>query len=131
MIGRLILQPIFHPIGFNLEMIVALVPGMAAREAAVSSLGLIYSLGEVDETSSALHDAAGGAVDAADGSELHRLVRLCAAMLRDAGDGEARDELRGNGPASCSLTWWGLAYIASLIDLLDGDLGGSLEHIPS
>lgn len=48
------LQPIFHPIGFNLEMTVALVPGMAAREAAVSSLGLIYSLGEVDETSQAL-----------------------------------------------------------------------------
>lgn len=54
MIGSF-LQPLFHPIGFNLEMTVALVPGMAAREAAVSSLGLIYSLGEVDETSEALH----------------------------------------------------------------------------
>ncbi|HEY7798045.1 MAG TPA: ferrous iron transporter B [Hyphomonadaceae bacterium] len=53
MIGR-VLQPIFNPIGFNLEMTVALVPGMAAREAAVASLGLIYSLGEVDETSVAL-----------------------------------------------------------------------------
>jgi len=53
MIGKL-LQPIFQPIGFNLEMVVALVPGMAAREAAVSSLGLIYSLGPVDETSQAL-----------------------------------------------------------------------------
>ncbi len=53
MIGR-VLQPVFAPIGFNLEMVVALVPGMAAREAAVSSLGLIYSLGEVDETSQAL-----------------------------------------------------------------------------
>ncbi len=50
MIGQM-LQPLFAPIGFNLEMTVALVPGMAAREAAVSSLGLIYSLGEVDETS--------------------------------------------------------------------------------
>jgi ferrous iron transport protein B len=53
MIGRII-EPIFHPIGFNLEMVVALIPGMAAREAAVSSLGLIYSLGDVDETSQAL-----------------------------------------------------------------------------
>jgi ferrous iron transport protein B len=53
-IGRF-LQPIFQPIGFNLEMTVALVPGMAAREAAVASLGLIYSLGEgVDETSTVL-----------------------------------------------------------------------------
>jgi ferrous iron transport protein B len=50
MIGG-VLQPLFAPIGFNLEMTVALVPGMAAREAAVSSLGLIYSLGAVDETS--------------------------------------------------------------------------------
>ena len=48
------LQPIFRPLGFNLEMTVALVPGMAAREAAVSSLGLIYALGDVDETSQAL-----------------------------------------------------------------------------
>jgi ferrous iron transport protein B len=53
MIGQ-VLQPIFKPIGFNLEMVVALVPGMAAREAAVSSLGLIYSLGPVDETDKAL-----------------------------------------------------------------------------
>ncbi len=54
MIGR-ILEPIFAPVGFNLEMVVALIPGMAAREAAISSLGLIYSLGgDVDETSQAL-----------------------------------------------------------------------------
>jgi ferrous iron transport protein B len=60
MIGRL-MQPLFAPIGFNLEMVVALVPGMAAREAAVSSLGLIYSLGEVDETSTALQTLLGAA----------------------------------------------------------------------
>jgi ferrous iron transport protein B len=60
MIGRVI-EPIFHPIGFNLEMVVALIPGMAAREAAVSSLGLIYSLGPVDETSQALQTTLAGA----------------------------------------------------------------------
>src|SRR6202008_3818124 len=60
MIGQ-VLQPIFAPIGFNLAMVVALVPGMAAREAAVSSLGLIYSLGEVDETSEALQQTLAGA----------------------------------------------------------------------
>ena len=53
MIGQALL-PVFKPIGFNLAMVVALVPGMAAREAAVSSLGLIYSLGDVDQTSEAL-----------------------------------------------------------------------------
>ena len=54
MIGRA-LQPLFAPIGFSVEMVVALVPGMAAREAAVSVLGVIYSLGDVDETSQTLH----------------------------------------------------------------------------
>lgn len=61
MIGR-VLEPLFAPIGFNLEMVVALVPGMAAREAAISSLGLIYSLGsDVDETSQALQVTLAGA----------------------------------------------------------------------
>ncbi len=59
-IGRAI-QPVFAPIGFNLEMVVALIPGMAAREAAVSSLGVIYALGPVDETSQALQTALVGA----------------------------------------------------------------------
>ena len=38
------LEVIFAPIGFNWEISAALVPGMAAREVAVASLGTIYSL---------------------------------------------------------------------------------------
>ena len=38
------LEPIFRPIGFNKEIALALVPGMAAREVAVSALGTVYSL---------------------------------------------------------------------------------------
>ena len=45
MIGN-VLQPIFAPIGFNLEMVISLIPAMAAREVAVSSLGTIYALDE-------------------------------------------------------------------------------------
>ena len=68
-------------------MTVALVPGMAAREAAVSSLGLIYSLGEVDETSEALHTL------------LRRLMRAFPDSMRhhakpkshDAGTNDAED----------------------------------------
>lgn len=41
-----VLQPIFVPIGFNLEMVVSLIPAMAAREVAVSSLGTIYAVDE-------------------------------------------------------------------------------------
>lgn len=35
---------IFEPIGFNWEISIALVPGMAAREVAVAALGTVYSL---------------------------------------------------------------------------------------
>ncbi len=47
------LEPIFRPIGFNKEIALALVPGMAAREVAVSALGTVYSLQGVDEDHSA------------------------------------------------------------------------------
>jgi ferrous iron transport protein B len=43
------LQPLFAPIGFNREIAIALVPGMAAREVAVSALGTVYALDGVDD----------------------------------------------------------------------------------
>lgn len=47
-IGRW-LEVVFAPIGFNWEISIALVPGMAAREVAIASLGTIYSLGGADD----------------------------------------------------------------------------------
>ncbi|RWR52498.1 ferrous iron transporter B [Sinirhodobacter ferrireducens] len=44
MIGHL-LEPILTPIGFNWQIAVALVPGMAAREIAVSGLATVYAVG--------------------------------------------------------------------------------------
>ena len=38
------LAPIFEPIGFNWQIVVALIPGMAAREVAVGVLGTVYAL---------------------------------------------------------------------------------------
>jgi ferrous iron transport protein B len=48
--GRLghLIQPAFAPIGFNWQMIVALIPGFAAREVAVAALGTVYALGDPD-----------------------------------------------------------------------------------
>ena len=43
------LEVIFAPIGFNWEISVALVPGMAAREVAIAALGTIYSLSGSDD----------------------------------------------------------------------------------
>ena len=48
MIGKF-LQPIFAPIGFGWQMVVALVPGMAAREVAVGVLGTVYAVAGAEE----------------------------------------------------------------------------------
>jgi ferrous iron transport protein B len=43
------LAVIFAPLGFNWQICIALVPGMAAREVAVSSLATVYALSATDE----------------------------------------------------------------------------------
>jgi ferrous iron transport protein B len=43
MIGRA-LEPLLMPIGFNWQIAVALIPGMAAREVAVAALGTVYAI---------------------------------------------------------------------------------------
>jgi ferrous iron transport protein B len=42
-LGRWI-EPILAPVGFNWQISVALIPGMAAREVAVASLGTVYAI---------------------------------------------------------------------------------------
>ena len=44
------LAPVVAPIGFNWQIAVALIPGMAAREVAVGVLGTIYALSDSGET---------------------------------------------------------------------------------
>jgi len=42
------LEYLFAPIGFNWQISIALVPGLAAREVAVGALGTVYALSSVD-----------------------------------------------------------------------------------
>ncbi len=44
------LQVVFAPIGFNWQISIALVPGMAAREVAVGALGTVYSLSAASDS---------------------------------------------------------------------------------
>ncbi len=44
---------IFAPIGFNWQICIALIPGMAAREVAVSSLATVYALSAADDDAAA------------------------------------------------------------------------------
>src|SRR5882757_8930068 len=54
MLGRG-LHTVFAPIGFNWQICVALVPGLAAREVAVGALGTVYALsGSADQVGTAL-----------------------------------------------------------------------------
>ena len=48
------LEVIVAPIGFNWQIAIALVPGMAAREVAVSALGTVYALSATGEMSTQL-----------------------------------------------------------------------------
>jgi|TARA_R110002051_G_scaffold4376_2_gene23320 ferrous iron transport protein B len=53
MIGHA-LEPLFRPIGFNWQMVIALVPGMAAREVAVAALGTVYAIADAETQTGAL-----------------------------------------------------------------------------
>jgi ferrous iron transport protein B len=44
------LEPVFRPIGFNWQICIALIPGMAAREVAVGALGTVYALSATGQT---------------------------------------------------------------------------------
>jgi ferrous iron transport protein B len=49
------LAVVFEPIGFNWQISIALVPGLAAREVAISALGTVYALSATgDDTAQAL-----------------------------------------------------------------------------
>ena len=48
MLGRA-LETVLAPIGFNWQISIALIPGLAAREVAVSALGTVYALSATGE----------------------------------------------------------------------------------
>jgi ferrous iron transport protein B len=65
------LEVIFAPLGFNWQISVALVPGLAAREVAVSALGTVYSMsGTSGDLEGALSPVIGGSWSIATGLSL-------------------------------------------------------------
>jgi ferrous iron transport protein B len=51
------IQPLTEPLGFNWQINVALIPGMAAREVAVGSLGTIYAISGGEEATDKIAQA--------------------------------------------------------------------------
>lgn len=56
-----VLEPVFAPLGFDWRMTIGVLASFAAREVFVSTMGIVFNLGEVDESSrgliSLLHQA--------------------------------------------------------------------------
>lgn len=78
--GQLI-EPLIEPLGFDWKVGVGLVASFAAREVLVSTLGLVYGLGDgVDESSSTLRDAMRADVRA-DGTPIHTPLTGLALMV--------------------------------------------------
>ncbi len=95
MLGRA-LQHVFAPIGFNWQICIALVPGLAAREVAVGALATVYALsGGDDAVAVQLAPMIAGAVVAGHGAVPAGVVRVCAAVHFHAGGDPARDQLPG------------------------------------
>jgi len=51
-----VIEPVFAPLGFDWKISVGILGAFPAREVIISTLGIIYNLGDVDEESSALKD---------------------------------------------------------------------------
>ena len=50
-IANTVVEPIVHPIGFNRDIALALIPAMSAREVAVAAIGTVYSVDNPDSDS--------------------------------------------------------------------------------
>ena len=96
MIGRAI-EPVLAPLGFNWQIAVALIPGMAAREVAVAALGTVYAIEGGKEAADQIGQAL-AKLERRDGVVAVGLVHFRAAMRLDPGGDPARDrELEMDG----------------------------------
>ncbi len=113
--GRMgkVLAVVFEPIGFNWQIAVALIPGLAAREVAVSALGTVYALSDTtNEVGAALAPIIAAEWSLATGLSLlvwYVFAPQCMATLATV-----RRELGGwRAPALMAFYLFGMAYAAS------------------
>jgi ferrous iron transport protein B len=109
------LAMVFEPIGFNWQISIALVPGLAAREVAVSALGTVYALSSTGEdTAGALAPLIAGGWSLATGLSLlvwYVFAPQCLSTLATV-----RRETGGwRTPLLMAGYLFGLAYAASYV----------------
>jgi ferrous iron transport protein B len=114
MLGRA-LQTVFAPIGFNWQISVALVPGLAAREVAVGALGTVYALSAAKSgTDTALSALIGGSWSLATALSLlawYVFAPQCLATLAIV----RRETNSWRYPLMMAVYLFAMAYIASFI----------------
>ncbi|MCE4555103.1 ferrous iron transporter B [Roseateles cellulosilyticus] len=109
------LAKVFEPIGFNWQISLALVPGLAAREVAISALGTVYALSATgDEAAQALAPLIGHSWSLATALSLlawyvfaPQCIATLAAVKRETGGYKL--------PLIMAGYLFGLAYVASFI----------------
>ena len=110
------LAAVFAPVGFNWQICIALIPGLAAREVAVSSLATVYALSAADDeaASEALLPIISDGWSLATGLSLlvwfiyaPQCIATWAAIRRETGSWKLM--------AANALFLFGLAYVASLV----------------
>jgi len=113
MIGHAI-QPLLAPIGFNWQMSIALVPGMAAREVAVAALGTVYAVGDAENNTGTLASTLKGHWSVATGLSFlawYIFAPQCAATL-----GVVKRETNSwRWPIIMFAYMTGLAYLAAFV----------------
>lgn len=110
------LEPLFAPLGFNWQICIALIPGLAAREVAVSSLATVYALsgGSEEANLSQLTHAIGQQWSLA--TALSLLVWYIYAPMCLSTLAVIRRETNGWRPVWLAAGYlFGLAYAASLV----------------
>jgi hypothetical protein len=84
--------PLLAPVGFNWQIAVALIPGMAAREVAVAALGTVYAIEGGKEAAAQIgQTGARHQMEPCDRAVAAGLVHLCAAMRFHARGDPPRD----------------------------------------
>jgi ferrous iron transport protein B len=109
------LEVLLAPVGFNWQIAIALVPGLAAREVAVGALGTVYSLAGTDEAAaSALAPIIGGSWSLATALALlawYVFAPQCLATLAVV----KRETASWRYPLAMTAYLFGLAYAAAFL----------------
>ncbi len=107
---------VFAPLGFDWRICIALIPGLAAREVAVSSLATVYALSAADDTAAAQTLAPLIAQDWSLATALSLLVWYIYAPMCISTLATIKRETNSWKQMSIAMVYlFGLAYVASLI----------------